>query len=92
MSEEINPDAIKASDVAAEEMQTPAPKEEVSLSEKAGEIVDKAAEKVEDLAAEAVNYGEKTLAELTGMFEGLMEDVDRLKKSKEAEAIKAAFY
>ncbi len=39
-----------------------------------------------------VNYAEKTLAELTGLFQELLEDIDRLKKSKEAEAIKSAFY
>ena len=49
-------------------------------------------EKVSDVAETVVNYGEKTLAELTGIFEGLMEDADRLRKSKEAEAIKSAFY
>ncbi len=48
-------------------------------------FVDEAVEKVQ-------NYSEKTLAELTGIFEGLMEDADRLRKSKEAEAIKSAFY
>ncbi|MBR6247148.1 MAG: DUF349 domain-containing protein [Bacteroidales bacterium] len=48
-------------------------------------LVDEAVEKVQ-------NYSEKTLAELTGIFEGLMEDADRLRKSKEAEAIKSAFY
>ena len=35
-----------------------------------------------------VNYAEKTLAELTGLFQELLQDIDRLKKSKEAEAIK----
>ncbi|MDY6464223.1 MAG: DUF349 domain-containing protein [Bacteroidales bacterium] len=39
-----------------------------------------------------VNYAEKTLAELTGLFQELLQDIDRLKKSKEAEAIKSAFY
>ncbi len=39
-----------------------------------------------------VIYAEKTLAELTGLFQELLQDIDRLKKSKEAEAIKSAFY
>ena len=39
-----------------------------------------------------VNYAEKTLAELTGLFQELLQDIDRLKKSKEAEAIKSACY
>lgn len=40
----------------------------------------------------AVNYSEKTLAELARMFEELVNGEDRLKMYKEAEAIKAAFY
>ncbi|MBQ1750677.1 MAG: DUF349 domain-containing protein, partial [Bacteroidales bacterium] len=39
-----------------------------------------------------VNYSEKTLAELSALFQELSESVDRMKRSKEAEAIKAAFY
>ena len=49
-------------------------------------------ERDDDLKETVVNYGEKTLAELTGRFQGLMDDEERLKKSKEAEAIKSAFY
>ena len=80
---------------AAEPVETPAqepaeaPAEpEAPAAEPAEEpksFVDEAVEKVQ-------NYSEKTLAELTGIFEGLMEDADRLRKSKEAEAIKSAFY
>ena len=40
----------------------------------------------------AVNYYEKNLAELVKLFEELVENEDRMKMSKEAEAIKAAFY
>ena len=40
----------------------------------------------------AVNYYEKNLAELVKLFEELVQDEERMKKSKEAEAIKAAFY
>lgn len=47
---------------------------------------------VQEILEPVVNFAEKTLSELSGMFESLMEDVDRLKKSKEAEAIKSAFY
>ena len=39
-----------------------------------------------------VNWSEKNLAELVKAFEELVQDEDRMKKSKEAEAIKAAFY
>lgn len=45
----------------------------------------------EDSAA-AVNYSEKTLAELVALFEELGKNEDRMKLNKEAEAIKTAFY
>ena len=40
----------------------------------------------------AVNYSEKNLAELIRLFEELVQNEERMKMSKEAEAIKAAFY
>ena len=40
----------------------------------------------------AVNYSDKTLAELIALFEELAGNEERLKMSKEAEAIKSAFY
>ena len=49
------------------------------------------AESVENTEA-ALNYSEKTLAELVKLFEELIANEDRLKMSKDAEAIKAAFY
>ena len=39
-----------------------------------------------------VNFSEKTLAELSELFQQLKESEDRMKRSKEAEAIKSAFY
>ena len=39
-----------------------------------------------------VNYAEKTLAELSELMQSLTESEDRMKRSKEAEAIKSAFY
>ena len=39
-----------------------------------------------------VNYQEKTLAQLSELFQKLSESEDRLKRHKEAEAIKSAFY
>ena len=45
-----------------------------------------------EIAEPAVNYSEKTLAELVTLFEALMQNEDRMKMSKEADAIKAAFY
>lgn len=41
---------------------------------------------------EPLNLADKSLAELSGLLQKLMEDEDRMKKSKEAEAIKSAFY
>ena len=49
------------------------------------------AEAVEN-AEPAVNYSEKTLAELVALFEELVGNDERMKMSKDAEAIKAAFY
>ena len=42
--------------------------------------------------AVAVNYYEKNLAELVKLFEELVQNEERMKMSKDAEAIKAAFY
>ena len=47
---------------------------------------------VEEVKETAVNLAEKSLAELTTLFQELKESVDRMKRSKEAEAIKSAFY
>ena len=49
------------------------------------------AESVESAEA-ALNYSEMTLAELVKLFEDLVKNEERLRMSKEAEAIKAAFY
>ena len=43
-------------------------------------------------AESAVNYSEKTLAELVALFEELVSNDERMKMSKDAEAIKSAFY
>ena len=45
-----------------------------------------------EVAESAVNYSEKTLAELIALFEELVQNEERMKMSKEAEALKAAFY
>jgi hypothetical protein len=45
-----------------------------------------------EVAESAVNYSEKTLAELISAFAELMQNEERMKMSKEAEALKAAFY
>ena len=45
-----------------------------------------------EMAESAVNYSEKTLAELVKLFEELVQNEERLKMSKDAEAMKSAFY
>ena len=47
---------------------------------------------VEETVETAVNWSEKNLAELVKAFEELVQNEERMKMSKEAEAIKAAFY
>ena len=49
-------------------------------------------EMASDVAESNVNYSEMTLAELVNAFEQLLGNADRMKMSKEAEAIKSAFY
>ena len=81
MSEEIKPvEKIETADVEK--------KEQVTVEE----VLDKVEEVIEEMKENAVNYGEKTLAELSELFQSLNESVDRMKRSKEAEAIKSAFY
>ena len=77
MSEEMIPDVmVQASDVPE------------TAAAQAPEV---AAAPVET-AEETVNYADKSLAELVELFQGLAQDEDRMKKAKEAEAIKSAFY
>ena len=45
-----------------------------------------------EMAGPAVNYSEKTLAELVRLFEELVKNEERMKLSKDAEAIKSSFY
>ena len=40
----------------------------------------------------SLNFAEKTLAELSSLFQALLDDVNRMKRVKEAEALKTAFY
>ena len=69
-----------------------APEAVEEVKEEAKEVVEEAKEVVEEVKETVVNYGEKTLAELSGLFQELTESADRMKRSKEAEAIKSAFY
>ncbi len=63
------------------------------MSEEIKPVVEQQTADVEPKEQETVvNFGEKTLAELADLFQLLKESEDRMKRSKEAEAIKSAFY
>ena len=54
--------------------------------------VEPEAEAEEAPAAEPVNLADKTLAQLSDIFKNLMDSADKMARSKEADAIKSAFY
>ena len=67
--------------------------------DKVEEVVEEAVEEVveeeedkDETAEENVDLGSLTLAELSDMFDKLSQDENRMKRYKEAEAIKSAFY
>jgi len=62
------------------------------IKKKASEVKDNAADKAEDIKEKASDFGDKTLSQLTVLFQNLVDSADRMKRSKEAEAIKSAFY
>ncbi|HAC40299.1 MAG TPA: hypothetical protein DCF48_01840, partial [Rikenellaceae bacterium] len=62
------------------------------VQEETADVAQKAEQVVEDVKEFAVSLAEKTLAELTDLFQQLKESEDRMKRFKEAEAIKSAFY
>ena len=99
MSEEIKPVVNETADVAKQEQEvkeTPIVEEVkdavAAVADKAVEVVDSVKDAVEEVKEAAVNYGEKTLAELSELFQQLKASEDRMKRSKEAEALKSAFY
>ncbi len=86
MSENINPEEIRKdfSDVESQVVDT-VPAEEAPVAEPAQ------AEETAP-AAQAENLADKSLAELSEMFVQLKDSAERMSRSKEAEAIKSAFY
>lgn len=62
------------------------------VAEKAVEVAAKVEDKAEDIKEEALNLADKTLAELSELFQNLKDGADRMSRSKEAESIKSAFY
>ncbi len=95
MSEEIKP-VVNPETPDVEKVEQEPVQEESSVTEQIAAAVDTAQEKVQEVMEEvkqdAVNLGEKTLAELSDLFQTLKDSADRMKRSKEAEAIKSAFY
>ncbi len=59
--------------------------------DKVEEVVEDEEEK-DEMVEETVDLGSLTLAELSDMFDKLSQDENRMKRYKEAEAIKSAFY
>jgi hypothetical protein len=64
----------------------------VELTPDVPESVESVVAETVEIVEAAVNYSEKNLAELVKLFEELVQNEDRMKMSKEAEAIKSAFY
>ena len=85
--EEVAEEAAEEVKEAAEEV-----KEEAEEKPVVEEVKEEVKEAVEEAKEAVVNFNEKTLAELSGLFQELTESADRMKRSKEAEAIKSAFY
>lgn len=77
MSEELNPGAAVTPDVLENAEEVAVKTNEASETEE---------------TAQMPNYAEMSLAELSQLFEQLADSEDRMAKSKEAEAIKTAFY
>ena len=79
-----------------EELKPVVPEETVAatadVAQKAEQVAHEVKEVVEEVKEEVVNLADKTLAELTTLFQELKDSEDSMKRSKEADAIKSAFY
>ena len=84
-------EAVETVEEAAETVE-----EVVETVTEAAEAVEETVEAVEETAGKAdeapVDLGSLSLAELSDMFDSLSQDENRMKRYKEAEAIKSAFY
>ena len=80
------------SEPAQDAGEAPAPEPEQSFSDKVEELIDKVEDKLEGVSDKAENFADKSLAELSDMFVQLKDSAERMTRSKEAEAIKSAFY
>ena len=79
-------------EAAAEAVEEVAAEAEEAVEEVVEEAVEEAVEKVEDAEEASVDLGSMTLAELSDLFDKLSQDENRMRRYKEAEAIKSAFY
>ena len=95
---EETPKVVEEAVNAVEEVEAEAVVEEVAaeaeeaVEEVVEEAVEEAVEKVEDAEEASVDLGSMTLAELSDLFDKLSQDENRMRRYKEAEAIKSAFY
>ena len=86
----IAPDVEKAAEVVAEEV---VEKVEEAVEKVEETVEEKVVEEVAEVVEEAlVDLGSLSLAELSDMFDKLSQDDNRMRRYKEAEAIKSAFY
>ncbi|MBO5634467.1 MAG: DUF349 domain-containing protein [Bacteroidales bacterium] len=100
--ENVSDLAAKASDIVGDAVAEVASEVKDAFEdavESVKDVAGKAKDKVEDVldgeeekVEETVDLGSKTLAELSDMFDKLSQDENRMKRYKEAEAIKSAFY
>ena len=97
----VTPDVEETPKIVEEVVEAAAEAEETvveaaeALAEKVEETVEETVEEVvEEVAQEAapVDLGSLSLAELSDMFDKLSQDDNRMRRYKEAEAIKSAFY
>lgn len=65
---------------------------ENNIPEEIQEVVSEVAEEVQEAKETVQNFADKSLAELSELFQSLKDSADRMSRSKEAEAIKSAFY
>ena len=72
--------------------EAPAAQPEETLADKVEAVADKVADKAADVADKVENFADKSLSELSDMFVQLKDSAERMSRSKEAEAIKSAFY
>ncbi|MBR5175629.1 MAG: DUF349 domain-containing protein [Bacteroidales bacterium] len=89
VAEEIKETVLGSEENAEEEKVEEEKIEEEKVEEEVAVAEDDA---VGEPAGEAVDLGSLTLAELSDMFDKLSQDENRMRRYKEAEAIKSAFY